>query len=341
MNLDQTAVASHLTPPDLAYDAQDPADKSELDFSLPAVQMSDRHFDGILDNNLSYVETCLLIHCLGNMHTKTGVINQFTVSELSSRLKVSPGNFYGRNGYIARLNATKMVKLEIKHHKVCGKVCEPPNRRLRNKKYPSKYPLKVTVWHREALRLMLPLSKKNTVLRLFLALSFHCDKQTGKLNTFKTAEQWGAICGGFKRINCDRAIDYLSDIGVCAIRRDYIVKGGLPFVAIGQAFLNIRKAQEKDRRKEEAIEKKASPWDYKQIERDLLYFFGINATGWGKTMLEQAYRKIVKWMSTQGYTEFKKVKKRLQDENKRKPDPTRGVGDIPFSDAPSNWASVG
>ena len=269
--------------------------RTELNFALPAIQFSDRHVDGMTENDLSYTETLFLLHCLGNMGSKTGIIAEFTVAELAARFGVKPCNFYGKDGYISRLNATKMVALEIKHHKVCGRVRETPTKRKRNKKYPSRYPLKVGLLHREHLKLLVSKTRKISVLRIFLMMALHTDKTSGALNTVLRPVEWGGLVGGYAHIICNRAVDLLIDLGLLTGQRTYVVKGWLPGVAMAEAFLFL--SNEKGKAESE---KKKTDADYRRIEVDLLEFFGLNATGWLKSQLREAKRRLLFWMKAEG-----------------------------------------
>ena len=286
--------------------------RKELNFALPAVQYSDRHFDGIVAHDLSFTETKFLFHCLGNMDAKTGVLQSFTVSELAARFGVKPCNFYGEKGYIARLNSTSMVELEMKNHRVVGKVKETPTKRKRNKKYKRNYPLKVGLLHRDYLKMVFTMTRKNSVLRMFLVMALHTDKQTGLINTLARPVEWGKKIGNYAHIICNRAVDYLLDLGLIEGGRDYLVGGKIPAVAMAEGFLFLmnEKAKEENKKRKEG---KSDGWDYQEIEANLLRFFGINAKGWVKQKLKEAERKLLFFLNEKDKEARAKGRKALED----------------------------
>ena len=290
-------VKQYDTNPQLVTDPLPPL--SPLTFAMPAIQFSDRHYEGIITYNLNYTETALMFDFLGNMEAKTGIIHSRTISEFAKRHGVDPSNFYGKDGYINRLNATGMVQLKIKDHQLCGRITETPARRLRNKKYPSKYPLRVSMLAHNCLSLLLPLSRKKTVLRMLLCLALHTDKQSGELNTALSTEKWGKLIGDIKRINVDRAVDFLNEAGVAQLKRRYVVSGRLPFVAMANGFLMLSAEKEKERKKAEKNNRSVG-YDYRGIVAALQKFFGLNATGWAKEYLQQARRELLWWMQADG-----------------------------------------
>lgn len=282
-----------------------------LTFALPAIQFSDRHFDGIVENELNYTESALLFDFLGNMEAKSGTIHKRTVADFAKRHGVQPSNFYGKDGYIARLNATKMVKLKIKDHQLCGRVTEVPSKRLKNKKYRSKYPLKVSVLSADCLTLLLPLSRKKTVLRMLLCMALHVDKKSGELNTIQSTKAWGELIGGIKRINCDRAADFLIETGILEATRQFVVSGSIPSVAMGNAFLLLSAEKEKERRRQEKEEKRVVGYDYRTLITALQHFFGLNARGWMQAHLREARRRLLFFIEQDGLDSLAALKKRL------------------------------
>ena len=75
-----------------------------LTFALPAIRVSDRHFNSIIEYDLNYTESALLLDFLGNMEAETGFIHKRTVAEFTKRHGVKPSNFYGKKGYKDRFS---------------------------------------------------------------------------------------------------------------------------------------------------------------------------------------------------------------------------------------------
>ena len=302
-----------VTAPDPSSDHT--SEEQALGFAMPAIQYSDRHFDGIIEYDLNYTESALLLDFLGNMEAETGIIHKRTVSEFAERHGVYPSNFYGKDGYIERLNATKMVKLKIKDHQLCGRVTEVPSKRMKNKKYRSKYPLKKSVLCSDVLTLLLPLSRRKTVLRMVLCMALHVDKQTGELNTLQTTEAWGKLIGGIKRINCDRAVDFLIEVGILDATRRFVVQGRIPSVSMGNAFLLLFEEKRKQQQRIETETKKTYGYDYRGIITDLQKFFGLDAKGWMKQHLSEARRKLLFWIEQDGLQAIKDFKEKKSPPN--------------------------
>ena len=340
MNLYDTSEHA-LQPPD------SDADRNVLDFALPAVQFSDRHFDTIIEHNLSWTEALFFLHCLGNMESKTGFIHKFKVSELAARFDVNASHFYGEDGYIERINRTGDISLKLEDHKVSGRVKETPGKRLKKNKYPSRYPLKVSVLHKEGLKALVSSgTRKNSVLRMLLCLSLHCDKTTGQLNTFKRARDWGEIIGHCQGVNADRAIDALYELGIADVQRDYHVYGCLEFVAMGQAFLTLHAMKAKEAAKKRKAEKE-SGWDYRCIEKFLMESFGLNMRSWGRESVQKSFNALVRLLGEEARQMLSKFKKELspsappsEPSEPSESKESRDIGSILFSDAPGSWADV-
>lgn len=284
--------------------------RTDFNFALPAVQYSDRHLDGIVKHNLSFTSTKLLFHCLGNMDSKTGIIHSYTVAELAARFGVQPCNFYGESGYIAILNKTGMVKLEIKYHRVVGRVVETPHRRKRKKKLPRPYQLDVGVLHRDYLKVLFSETRKNSVLRMFLIMGLHVDKVSGAINTMFRPVEWGQKIGNYAAINCDRAVDFLIDSGLLDGVRRYVVEGKLQAVAMGEAFLFLSNEKSKEAAKQEK-QRGSLASDYRQIEVDLLNFFGLNASGWTRLQLSRAKERLLFFMKEEGKKSLAELEENL------------------------------
>lgn len=270
--------------------------------ALPVVQYTDRHLDTIIAEDLSYTESMFFVHCLGNMIAKSGKLHEHSISDIAKKLGVQPCNFYGSDGYIAKLNRTGLVKLEIVDRRLTGSVVETATKRKRDKKTKSKYPLAVGVMHREAFRVLVEKTRKKSVLRMMLIMGLHTDKTTGILNTIMRPVEWGKLIGDYSRIICDRAVDAMIAFGLVSMDRDYKVRGKMPFVALAEGFLKMKVELDKERRAKEKAERKERKKmglaedpekEYRVIEADLMKYFGLNAKGWTKAVLRQARERLL------------------------------------------------
>ena len=155
---------------------------SSIDFALPAVEYTDRQLNAIIEHDLTALETKALLYFFGNCLTDSGILHKRRISFLAKQFGCHPSRFYGENGIIARLNATGLVKLKMKHLKLTGKIVEPPKQRARDKS-DHQYPLRVSMIHKECLKGLLPNTNSKAVIRTLMLLTFHCDLDTGDLNT--------------------------------------------------------------------------------------------------------------------------------------------------------------
>lgn len=267
---------------------------SPLQFALPVVEFTDYHVRGIIEHNLSALQISFLLFLLGNMDSDTGNIHQHRVSYLSKQLGCHPSQFYGTSGLIAVLNATGLVSLRMKNLKVCGKVIEPSKKRMKRKDEASHpYPLKFSMIHREALKCLIPRTASKTDMRFVLISALHCDLDTGALNTELRACQWADMIG-VDRTSVERSVDRLTDWGIFQLKRDYVVSGCLNYTAMGHGFLKLSAEQKKAANAEAKENREKGLYDYKWIETQLCKFYGLNATGWMKRQLREAFDALVR-----------------------------------------------
>lgn len=269
---------------------------SAINYALPAVEYTDKHVQGIIEHDLTYLETSFFLNLLGNMIAATGVLHGKRISKLAKRLGCTVSCFYGKDNLIDRINATGMATLYIKNKKVCGRIHEPPKQRTKHlKKQPPIYPLAVSMTHRIALQGLLAHTEAKTVIRLLLMFSMHCHLDTGEINTEQRACEWADMIG-LSRTSVERAVDWINEKGFAQLDRDYIVTGHLNYTAMARGFLRVYAEQEKElnaRAKAEREEGIVKP-DYLDIELKLYKYFGINAKGWTKYMLRDAMNYLLK-----------------------------------------------
>lgn len=287
---------------------------SEMNFALPAVEYTDFHVQGIIDNDLTFLQTSLLLNVLGNMSANTGILHGCRVSKLAKRLGCSTSCFYNKeNNLIDALNAMGMVTLYIKNKKVHGRIHNPPKKR--GHKNPL-YRLSVSMTHRIALQELFSHTEAKAVIRILLMLSMHCDLNTGEINTEKRALEWAEMIG-MSRTSVERAIDYLNEIGITQLKRDYVVTGHLRYTAMARGFLlkyeDLKREQAEQKKADEKAGIPVDKIDYKDIEAKLYRFYGLNATGWMKNQIVEAGKYLLREVR-ETLEAVKKGKGKLQSE---------------------------
>lgn len=263
---------------------------AEINYAMPAVEYTDVHVKGIIDNNLSFLQTSFFLMLLGNMISDSGILHGQKISKVSKKLRCDRSCFYGKDNLIDAINATGMATLSLKHKKIHGVIHKPPKKR--GKKNPI-YPLSVSMTHRICLQGVLTHTKANAVLRMMLILSMHCDLDTGVINTEKRACEWGKIIGA-SRTTAERAIDWIHTHGFAQLERDYIVVGQLNYTAMARGFLRVFAEQQEELSKQAKADRKAGYPDYKDIELKLYKFYGLNAQGWMKHHIHDAGKYLLK-----------------------------------------------
>ena len=274
---------------------------SAINYALPAVEYTDAHIQGIIEHDLTYLETSFFLHLIGNMIADTGILHGKRISKFAECLGCTTSCFYGKDNLIDRINATGMATLYIKHKKVYGRIHEPPKKRTKNlKKSPPIYPLAVSMTHRIALQGLLVHTEAKAIIRILLMLSMHCHLPTGEINTEKRACEWADMIG-LSRTSVERAIDWINEKGFAQLQRDYVVTGHLNYTAMAKGFLTVYAEQQKElnaKAKAEAAEREeaglAPKPDYVDIELKLYRFFGLNAKGWMPSQLKEAVKYLLK-----------------------------------------------
>ena len=264
---------------------------SAINYALPAVEYTDKHVLGVIEHNLSFLQTSFFLNLLGNMSADTGILHGVRISQLAKRIGCTPSSFYGKDNLIDVMNATGMVTLYIKNKRVHGRIHEPPKKR--GHKHPT-YKLSISMTHRIALQGLLTNTEAKTIIRMLLILSMHCDLDTGEINTEKRACEWAEMIG-VSRTSAERAIDWINEKGFAQLQRDYVVIGRLNYTAMARGFLRVYAEQQKERnaeKKTERMEREKAGLpekpDYKDIELKLYRFYGLNATGWMKAQFKEA-----------------------------------------------------
>ena len=273
-------------------DATRYAKLSEINFSLPAVEYTDEHVQGIITHDLTFLQTSFFLNLLGNMIADSGILHGCRIAKLAKRLGCSTSCFYGDDNLIDAINATGMATLTIRNKKVYGRIHNPPKQRGHENPI---YPLSVSMTHRIALQGILTHTEAKAVIRMLLMLSMHCDLASGEINTEKRACEWAEMIG-LSRTSAERAIDWLTEKGFSQLDRDYVVSGFLNYTAMAKGFLTVYAEQQKELNKQAKADRKEGILkpDYVDIELKLLRFFGLSARGWAKNTLLEAGKYLLK-----------------------------------------------
>lgn len=263
---------------------------SEINFALPAVEYTDITVQGVVDHDLTFLQTFFLLNLHGNMIAQSGILHGVRVSKAAKRLGCETSCFYGKDNLIDALNATGLVSLYIKHKKIHGRIHHFPKQRGHTNPI---YPLSVSMTHRIALQGLLTHTQAKAVIRMLLILSMHCDLSTGEINTEKRACEWAEMIG-LSRTSVERAIDWITEHGFAQLERDYIVMGRLNYTAMAKGFLTVHAEQKKERNAKLKADRKAGEIDHNAIELKLYKFYGLDAKNWMRSHLIEAGKYLLK-----------------------------------------------
>ena len=263
-------------------------------FALPVIEFTDTHFDAIIQHDLTPLETAFLCYLLGNCDTQSGSIHKKRPTEIAAQLNCHVSTFYGERGLIERLNAAGVVSLKIKHKKLCGRILETPKKRARDKKRHTPHRLPIGMLHRQCVAGLIQRTQSKAVWRVMLWLAFNCDQTTGEINVEIRPTELAEHCG-LHRTGVERAIDFIGNdaYGFASIGRDYIITGRMEYVAMGKAFLKRNATLKKEKAAADKKDRRGNGHTYSDIEMWLYKFFGINAKGFMKNVLVDAYKKLV------------------------------------------------
>lgn len=263
---------------------------SDINFSLPSVEYTDIVVKGIIDHDLTYLQTAFLLNLHGNMIADSGILHGVRISKAAKRIGCETSCFYGKDNLIDALNATGLVTLWMKNKKIHGRIFTPPKKR--GYKDPI-YPLSKSMTHRICLQGVMAHTESKAILRMLLMLSMHCHLPTGELNTEKRASEWAKMIG-VSRTSAERAIDWLTEKGFAQLERDYIVVGRLNYTAMAKGFLTVFAQEEKEQKAKAKSDREAGYPDYKEIEQNLFKYYGLNASNWMKRHIHEAGKYLLK-----------------------------------------------
>lgn len=275
-------------------DVMEQVDAAQKMFALPVVRFTYQHLQVMNEKKLSKVPCQLFLFCLGNMNTTTGTLRKFKVKDVAKYFGCKKTAIYQA---IKILREAKVADMHLRFGKVSGKVLGTlPTTQLRkhyeteDKSYCGVEPeyaghkLCVGQMHATGVAAMIAAGTSGGWIRLALACCLNISLQTGKL-TEKRPSEWSDLAA----IHRTWAVDgfrHLNEVGFSDVEIDYDVEGHVLCVAAATAYFNIREAS-KDRRSlavdEEIFASKLTA---------LYEAYGIQAKGWVKTMIENAWRLL-------------------------------------------------
>lgn len=262
--------------------------------ALPVVRFTYQHLQVMNEKKLSKVPCQLLLFCLGNMNTTSGTVRKFKVKDVAKYFGCKKTAIYQA---IKILREAKLADLHLRFGKVSGKVQGTlPTTQLREhyeaedesycgvaKDYDG-HELCVGQIHATGVAAMIAAGTSGGWIRLALACCLNISLQTGKL-TVKRPSEW-AVLAGIHRTWAVDGFRHLNEVGFSDVEIDYDVEGHVPCVAAATAYFNIREAS-KDKRSFEVDDE-----IFKCKLTALYEAYGIQAKGWFKAMIENAWRLL-------------------------------------------------
>ena len=273
-------------------------DTAQNKFAMPVVRFTYEQLQAMNEHKLSKVPCQLFLYCLGNIHAQTGKVHKFKVKEIAEYLGCKKTAIYQA---IKTLRKAKLVALHLRFGTITGKVLGTlPSRQLDihygedtdNEEPPcgevsGKYvghALSVGQVHNTGVAALIAAKTSGGWIRLAMACCLNIDLQTGELHE-KRPQAWADLASIHRTWAVD-GFTHLNEIGFSDVEIDYDVAGHIPCVAAATAYFNLREAS-KDKRSLEV--------DNETFARRLttLYeAYGIQAKGWFKQMIENAWRLL-------------------------------------------------
>ena len=290
----------------------DTTQQSLLSFAMPAIRWTDRQMQLMLE--MSIAPLILALFLLGNRNVEKGYIHEYRIRELADRLGYDRQTIYRA---IATLNALGFAKLRIRNKKLTGKVCDSPSKRAADEKAPELYPLKIATLHTDYLLPLLNAEPQAAVLKLYLEMAFYCDESTGEINTQKRPVEWAQDTGS-TRVTVERGADWLIEKGFMHIKRDYVLLGRHPGVAMGFWQIRLTNLEKEKASIEKKRQRKKGIQPYEDILLLLRKMFGIDARNWAYGHIAEAQRILSNKMEVYGLADLKKLRERLQQKDDKK-----------------------
>ena len=300
-----------------------------LSFAMPAIRWTDRQMRQMLE--MSIAPLMLALFLLGNRCVETGSIHEYRIRELADRLGYDRQTIYRA---VRTLNALGFAKLRIRDKKLHGKVYDSPSKRMRNKKAPDLYPLKIATLHIDYLLPLLNAKPKASDLKLYLLWAFYCDESTGEINTRKRPVEWGKEIGN-TRTTAEQGTDWLIKKGFMHVKRDYVILGRHPGVAMGFWQIRLTNLEKEKARIEKKRQRKNGIQPYEDVLLLLRKMFGIDARNWVHGHITEAQRILSKKMEVYGLRDIRKLKKRLPAKTMQ-----AGDSDGNLFDSPPSWRDL-
>lgn len=278
-------------------DVVEQVDAAQNRFAMPVVRFTFEQLQIMNEKKLSKVPCQLLLFCLGNMHTTTGTVRKFKVADIAVYFGCKTVAIYQA---IRILRDAKLVALHLRYGTVSGKVLGtlPSTQLHKHYEYDNVsdespcgevaeyngHKLCVGQVHSTGIAAMIAAGTSGGWIRLALACCLNINLQTGKLAEMRPSE-WADLAAVHRTWAVD-GFKHLNEIGFSDVEIAYDVEGHIPCVAMATAYFNLRDASKHKRT--DAIDEEV----FTQRLVALYEAFGIQAKGWLKPMVENAWRLL-------------------------------------------------
>lgn len=276
-------------------DVVEQVDAAQKMFALPVVRFTFEHLQIMNEKRLSKVPCWLLLYCLGNMHTTTGSVRKFKVKDVCKFFGCKKTAIYEA---IRTLREANLAALHLRYGTVSGKVLGTlPSRQLDihysqedDESYCGEtdpyngHKLCVGQMHNTGVAAMIAAGTSGGWIRLAMAFCLNISLQTGELAEMRPSE-WAEKAAIHRTWAVD-GIQHLNESGFADVKVDYDVEGHVPCVAAASAYFNLRDAS-RNKRNHDVDEDL-----FAQRMTALYEAYGIQAKGWFKKMVENAWRLL-------------------------------------------------
>lgn len=273
-------------------------DAAQNRFAMPVVRFTFEQLQIMNDKKLSKVPCLLLLHCLGNMRTTTGTVSKFKVADIAKYFGCKKTAIYQA---IKILREAKLAALHLRYGTVSGKVLGTLPSTMLHRHYESErddydespcgevkeydgHKLCVGQVHSTGLAVMIAAGTSGGWIRLALTCCLNISLQTGELAEMRPSE-WADLAA-IHRTWAVEGFKHLNEVGFSEVEIGYDVEGHVPCVALATAYFNLRETSKNKRTDEVDGEV------FTQRLVALYEAFGIQAKGWLKPMMENAWRLL-------------------------------------------------
>lgn len=279
-------------------DVVEQVDAAQVKFSMPVVMFTWEYLRAMIVHKLGRIPCLLFLYVLGNMNASTGTVYKFKVKTLAEWLGCDRQAIYIA---MRQLRKAGLVALHLRFGTVSGKVLgKPPTRVLAlyeveqekedespcgESSFYAPHALPVGSIHYTGVQTLIAGKTTGAWIRLVMAGALNIDMQTGELKE-KRPQEWGDLAG-IHRTWATKGFEHLNEIGFSQVKVDYDVVGRFPFVSLANGVFQIKRLADEDPRYRDDYKD-----DHKRKVVALYEAYGIEATGWAKEMIENAWRLL-------------------------------------------------